>query len=138
MACNPEQQQILNRILSSSASFVLVQGKAGSGKSYLIRELWAQTHCTILVPTNMAKSVYPQAVTMHSFFWGEFDDLEEGYQNSKAEDVIDTRLFQHKSAEDFSIVFSDICRLCCKNDIAVISIRNAQCQLWHSIMRYVN
>ena len=81
MACNPEQQQILNRILSSSASFVLVQGKAGSGKSYLIRELWAQTHCTILVPTNMAKSVYPQAVTMHSFFWGEFDDLEEGYQN---------------------------------------------------------
>ncbi|MBR2136042.1 MAG: hypothetical protein IJ855_07480, partial [Bacteroidales bacterium] len=45
------------------------QGKAGSGKSYMIRELVSQTRgAIILVPTNMAKSVYNNAQTIHSFF----------------------------------------------------------------------
>ena len=62
----------------------MIQGKAGTGKSYLIRELVAKTSgAVILTPTNMAKSVYPAARTIHSFFYGEFDALEEGYQNAR-------------------------------------------------------
>ena len=38
----------------------------------------------ILTPTNMARSVYRNAQTIHSFFYGEFDNLDEGYQNPKA------------------------------------------------------
>lgn len=84
MPCNAEQQKIINDFMQNPAPITLIQGKAGSGKSYMIRELVAQTKGTIvLVPTNMAKSVYNHAQTIHSFFYGEFDDLEDGYQNPK-------------------------------------------------------
>ena len=84
MPCNAEQQKIIDDFLTNPAPITLIQGKAGSGKSYLIRELVSLSGgSVILVPTNMAKSVYSNAQTMHSFFYGEFDDLEEGYQNPK-------------------------------------------------------
>ncbi len=84
MPCNAEQQRIINDFLSNPAPITLIQGKAGSGKSYMIRELVSQTKgAIVLVPTNMAKSVYNNAQTMHSYFYGEFDDLENGYQNPK-------------------------------------------------------
>ena len=84
MPCNSEQQRIIDDFLKCPAPITLIQGKAGSGKSYLIRELVSQSGgSVILVPTNMAKSVYSNAQTIHSFFYGEFDDLEEGYQNPK-------------------------------------------------------
>lgn len=84
MPCNPEQQIILNDLTQEQAPFTLIQGKAGTGKSYLIRELAQQLPGTIiLTPTNMAKSVYREASTIHSFFYGEFDDIDEGYQNPK-------------------------------------------------------
>ena len=84
MPCNAEQQRIINDFLTNPAPITLIQGKAGSGKSYLIRELVSRSGgSVILVPTNMAKSVYSNAQTLHSFFYGEFDDLEEGYQNPK-------------------------------------------------------
>lgn len=82
MPCNAEQQRVIDDFLRSPAPITLIQGKAGSGKSYLIRELVSQTSgAVILTPTNMAKSVYANAQTLHSFFYGEFDDLENGYQN---------------------------------------------------------
>lgn len=84
MPCNVEQQRIIDDFLTTPAPITLIQGKAGSGKSYLIRELVSKIGgSVILVPTNMAKSVYSNAQTMHSFFYGEFDDLDEGYQNPK-------------------------------------------------------
>lgn len=84
MPCNAEQQRILDDFLRNPAAITLIQGKAGSGKSYMIRELVSRTRgAVVLVPTNMAKSVYNNAQTMHSFFYGEFDDLENGYQNPK-------------------------------------------------------
>ena len=84
MPCNAEQQKIIDDFLRNPAPITLIQGKAGFGKSYMIRELVSQTRGTIvLVPTNMAKSVYNNAQTMHSFFYGEFDDLDNGYQNPK-------------------------------------------------------
>lgn len=84
MPCNSEQQRIINEFLQNPAPITLIQGKAGSGKSYMIRELITQTRgAIILVPTNMAKSVYNNAQTIHSFFYGEFDELENGYQNPR-------------------------------------------------------
>lgn len=85
MPCNSEQQRIIDDFLRDPAPLTMIQGKAGTGKSYLIRELVAKTSgAVILTPTNMAKSVYPSARTIHSFFYGEFDNLEEGYQNARA------------------------------------------------------
>ena len=79
----PEQQQVFNVCTKNPATITIIQGKAGSGKSYLVKELVKYMHnAVILTPTNMARSVYPQAQTFHSFFYGELDDLDEGYQNA--------------------------------------------------------
>lgn len=43
MPCNAEQQRILDDFLTNPAPITLIQGKAGSGKSYLIRELVSQS-----------------------------------------------------------------------------------------------
>lgn len=84
MTLNTEQQAIANDILHHSCPITIIQGKAGTGKSYLVRSLVPQLgRALILCPTNLAKSVYPYAQTMHSFFYGEFDNLDEGYQNPK-------------------------------------------------------
>lgn len=85
MGCNPEQQHIINDFMRNPAPLTLIQGKAGTGKSYMIKELISKVDGGIvLTPTNMAKNVYGNiANTMHSFFYGEFDDLDDGYQNPK-------------------------------------------------------
>jgi len=82
MPLTPEQQSIANAILSSKSPITIIQGKAGTGKSFLIKSIVPQLGSVqILCPTNLAKQVYPSASTMHSFFYGEFDNLNEGYQN---------------------------------------------------------
>lgn len=84
MPLNQEQQAVANAILTSRAPITIVQGKAGTGKSYLVKSIISQLgRVQILCPTNLAKQVYPSAMTMHSFFYGEFDDLDEGYQNPR-------------------------------------------------------
>ena len=84
MPLTEEQQRIANAVKGGKKPITIIQGKAGSGKSYLVRDIVKYLGRTqILCPTNLAKSVYPSANTMHSFFYGEFDDLEEGYQNPK-------------------------------------------------------
>lgn len=89
MTLNAEQQAIANNILHHTCPITIIQGKAGTGKSYLVRALVPQLgRALILCPTNLAKSVYPYAQTMHSFFWGEFDDLDDGYQNPESYDSI--------------------------------------------------
>lgn len=88
MPCNTEQQTILNDLIQEQTPFTLIQGKAGTGKSYLIRELANQLPgAIILTPTNMAKSVYRDASTIHFFFLGEFDNIDEGYQNPRGYSV---------------------------------------------------
>lgn len=82
MPLNQEQQAVANAILTSNTPITIIQGKAGTGKSYLVKSIISQLgKVQILCPTNLAKQVYPYASTMHSFFYGEFDDLDEGYQN---------------------------------------------------------
>lgn len=112
MPCNAEQQRILEDFLNNPAAITLIQGKAGSGKSYMIRELVSRTNgAMVLVPTNMAKSVYNNAQTMHSFFYGEFDDLDNGYQNPKTYSTHNNSYhgyFENKLSSVSTIVIDEI------------------------------
>jgi tRNA A37 threonylcarbamoyladenosine biosynthesis protein TsaE len=79
-----EQKNAYNLCTQNPKPITIIQGKAGTGKSYLVKELLhAFSRAALLTPTNMAASVYGhRAVTLHSFFYGELDDLDEGYMNA--------------------------------------------------------
>lgn len=110
MPLNTEQQAIVDDILRRPAPITVIQGKAGTGKSYLIRELAPRLGNTqILCPTNLAKLVYRSAQTMHSFFYGEFDDLDEGYQNPEEYYCIrNPRYFPGKIQYVDALIFDEI------------------------------
>ncbi len=77
-----EQQKVFDAVINSQSPFIFIHGKAGTGKSFLVKKIQQHFHCHILVPTNMAKSVYSHDVsTIHSFFSGELDEIENEYQN---------------------------------------------------------
>lgn len=81
---NREQQRVVEGLKASPALLTFIQGKAGTGKSFLIKTLSEEIRDSIiLVPTNMAKSVYKNAYTIHSYFYGELDEIDEGYQNPR-------------------------------------------------------
>lgn len=89
MPLNQEQQAVANAILTSKNPITIIQGKAGTGKSYLVNSILPQLgKVQILCPTNLAKQVYRSADTMHHFFYGEFDNLDEGYQNPSGYDYV--------------------------------------------------
>lgn len=76
------QEEVLNFLRSTATGITFVHGKAGCGKTYLIKKLVSgMSGCQVLAPTNLAASLYNGARTLHSFFYGAFDDLDEGYQN---------------------------------------------------------
>jgi len=77
-----EQQEVIDYLLGRPAGITFVHGKAGSGKTYLIRKIESMIDgCQVLTPTNLVSSLYNDAKTLHSFFWRGFDKLEEGFQN---------------------------------------------------------
>ena len=79
---NTTQNDVLNYLRTIPSGITFVHGKAGCGKTTLIKKLVSEiSGCQILTPTNLAASLYHGARTMHSFFYGAFDDLDEGYQN---------------------------------------------------------
>ena len=56
---NSEQKKIADELCENLAPITFIQGKAGSGKSYLIKELRKLLGIDeILCPTNLAKQVY--------------------------------------------------------------------------------
>ena len=94
MSLTAEQQKIADEMCEDLQPITFIQGKAGTGKSYLIKELVNILGIDeILCPTNLAKQVYEKdynvsARTIHSFFFREFDDIDEGYQNPKEYDYV--------------------------------------------------
>lgn len=76
------QQDVLDYLKKCPSGITFVHGKAGCGKTYLVRQLETSVQgCQVLTPTNLASSLYVRARTLHSFFWGAFDELDEGFQN---------------------------------------------------------
>ncbi len=76
------QQDVLDFLHTGPKGITFVHGKAGCGKTYLIRQIELSVPgCQVLTPTNLAASLYCNARTLHSFFWGAFDELDEGFQN---------------------------------------------------------
>lgn len=79
---NITQDDVLKYLKTVPSGITFVHGKAGCGKSFLIRRLASEINgCQVLTPTNLAASLYHGARTIHSFFYGVLDDLDEGYQN---------------------------------------------------------
>lgn len=76
------QEDVLVYLRSIPLGITFVHGKAGCGKTFLIKKLISEIRgCQVLTPTNLAASLYNGAKTIHSFFHEALDDLEEGYQN---------------------------------------------------------
>lgn len=76
------QKEVLEYLSGNPSGITFVHGKAGCGKTYLIKQLERLDRgCQVLTPTNLAASLYSRAKTLNSFFWKGFDKLEEGYQN---------------------------------------------------------
>jgi hypothetical protein len=79
---NTTQDDVLMYLRTIPSGITFIHGKAGSGKTHLIKKLISEIRgCQVLTPTNLAASLYLGARTIHSFFHGALDDLDEGYQN---------------------------------------------------------
>lgn len=125
------QQEVLDFLLNSPCGITFVHGKAGSGKSYLIRQIESKiSGCQVLTPTNLAATVYRRARTIHSFFHRYFDNLEEGYQNPKNVQNLGSIIFPELNGisllifDEISMVRSDtfemmheICKAAKQNDL---------------------
>ena len=73
---------VLRYLSTAPKGITFIHGKAGSGKTTLIRKLESgMSGCQILAPTNFAADLYRGARTIHSFFYAALDGLDEGYQN---------------------------------------------------------
>lgn len=76
------QQEVSDYLYGNPKGITFIHGKAGSGKTYLIRKLEsAIPGCQVLAPTNLAASLYHDGRTLHSFFFKGFDNLQEGFQD---------------------------------------------------------
>lgn len=101
------QEDVLDYLLQNPSGITFIHGKAGCGKSYLVRNIETQiSGCQVLTPTNLAATLYSRARTIHSFFYKCFDDLDEGYQNPK--NVTETSTFGFSLDRISMLVFDEI------------------------------
>ena len=76
------QEDVLDYLRGTPEPITFIHGKAGCGKTYLLKKIENEVSgCYVLAPTNLASRMYAHGSTLHSFFYGAFDDLAEGYQN---------------------------------------------------------
>ena len=76
------QEDALKYLQDSPQGITFIHGKAGCGKTYLIQKVESSTGgCQVLTPTNLTVSLYKNGRTLHSFFYGGFDNLDEGFQD---------------------------------------------------------
>ena len=114
MSLTAEQQKIADEMCEDLKPITFIQGKAGTGKSYLIKELVNILGIDeILCPTNLAKQVYEKdynvsAKTIHSFFFREFDDIDEGFQNPNEYDFVRDEYFISEVQSKNIIVIDEV------------------------------
>ncbi|MDE6298525.1 MAG: AAA family ATPase, partial [Muribaculaceae bacterium] len=76
------QKDVLGYLKHFHPGITFIHGKAGCGKTHLIKQIEARNPgCQVVVPTNLAASLYRRARTIHSLFHAGFDNVEEGIQN---------------------------------------------------------
>lgn len=103
------QAEVLDYLKPCPKGIIFVHGKAGCGKTYLIRKIESSLPgCQVLTPTNLAASLYDEARTLHSFFWGAFDDLEEGFQNPDNITPLKAQQFASRLAGVRMLIFDEI------------------------------
>lgn len=73
------QLDVIEYLSKSPQGITFVHGKAGCGKTHLIKQIEASDRgCQVLTPTNLAATLYKRAKTLHSFFWKGFGNFAEG------------------------------------------------------------
>ena len=110
------QDEVYSYLMKLPSGITFIHGKAGSGKTYLINRVANSLQgCQVLTPTNLAASLYKGARTIHSFFYGALDDLEEGYMNPQNLTEGKIMAFRHKLfgirllvIDEISMVRSDL------------------------------
>ena len=88
------QGEDISYLMGNVTPITFIHGKAGCGKTYLIKQIEESIPgCQILAPTNLAANLYKTATTLHSFFYGAFDNIDEGYQNPNniSDSIINSR-----------------------------------------------
>lgn len=76
------QQDVIDYLSSAPSGVTFVHGKAGCGKTYMIRRIESMVEgCQVLAPTNLAASLYDAGATFHSYFHGALDNIDEGFQD---------------------------------------------------------
>lgn len=76
------QEEAIQYLMGTPRGLVFIHGKAGSGKTRLIEKIEGSVPgCQVLTPTNLAATLYKNAKTLHSFFYGAFDDLDKCFQD---------------------------------------------------------
>ena len=119
MSLTAEQQKIADEMCEDLKPITFIQGKAGTGKSFLIKELVNILGIDeILCPTNLAKQVYEKdyhisAKTIHSFFFREFDDIDEGFQNPNGYNQVKNEYFIREIQEKDIIVIDEVSMVRC-------------------------
>lgn len=103
------QEQILDYLKTKPKGITFIHGKAGCGKTYTIRKIVDMVSgCQVLTPTNLAATLYKNARTLHSFFYGAFDDLEEGFQNPQNLSAERCDLFAHRIKQITMLIIDEI------------------------------
>lgn len=103
------QQDVIDYLSKRPKGMTFVHGKAGCGKTYLIRQIESKVHgCQVLTPTNLASSLYANARTLHSFFWKGFDKLEEGFQNPDNIDQLKARAMAQELDGVSMLIFDEV------------------------------
>lgn len=125
------QEVVMDYLMNVPSGITFVHGKAGSGKTYLIRNIESRiAGCQVLTPTNLSATLYRNAKTFYSFFFKCFDSLDEGFQNPQhvteastlgfdALDNVSMLIFDEISmvrADSFEMMH-EICRTVRHNDL---------------------
>lgn len=103
------QEQVLDYLKTKPKGITFIHGKAGCGKTYTIKKIVDMVPgCQVLTPTNLAATLYKNARTLHSFFYGAFDDLEEGFQNPQNLSAERCDMFAHKIRQITMLIIDEI------------------------------
>lgn len=103
------QKDALDYLRGNPKGLTFIHGKAGSGKTHLIKQIEnLVSGCQVLTPTNLAATLYKNARTLHSFFYGVFDDLDEGFQDPKNLSSERCNLFAPKARQIKMLIIDEI------------------------------